>query len=226
MTAKHCSVAAGQFVQFLFHLDVRHHFAADLAEAGQPVGDGEETILIERGDVAGDIPAVAKNLRRLLRFAEVTFHHVRPAHEQQARLANGQWLECVGIDDAHADAGQRMADLAALGADLAETRGAEVARVHRHGRRAFGQAIAFERADAELVLKRLRDAVGQFLRAGHDELQAAEIFRFAAADVHLQERRRRQQERHAVVAHQRADGFRVERADMIDHANAEHGGQR
>ena len=33
------------------------------------------------------------------------------------------------IDDAHGDSRKRMADLAALGADLAETRSAEVARV-------------------------------------------------------------------------------------------------
>ena len=66
--------------------------------------------------------------------------------------------------------GKRMADLAALGADLTETRGAEIVRVDRHGGRAFGAAVAFERADAELLLEGLRHAVGKFLRAGHDEL--------------------------------------------------------
>jgi hypothetical protein len=91
-----------------------------------------------------------------------------------------------------------VADLAALGADLAEAGGAEVVRVHRHRRRAFGAAVAFERADAELLLERRGQPLGQFLRAGHHHAQAAEILRRAAAHVKLQERRRRQQERHPV----------------------------
>ena len=37
---------AGEFVQFFFDLDVRHHFAADFAEAAQAVGDCEEAVLV------------------------------------------------------------------------------------------------------------------------------------------------------------------------------------
>ena len=73
-----------------------------------------------------------------------------------------------------------MADLAAFGADLTEACGAEIVRVDGDGGRALGAAVAFQRADAELVLERLRDAFRQFLRAGHDELQAAEILRLAS----------------------------------------------
>ena len=46
----------------------------------------------------------------------------------------GSGSQRLGIHDAHADAGQRVADLAALGADLAEAGGAEVVRVDRHRR--------------------------------------------------------------------------------------------
>ena len=134
-------------------------------------------------------------------------------------------LAGVGIDDAHADAGQRMADPAALRADLAEAGRAEVARVDGNDRRALGAAVAFERADAEAVLEREREALRQFFGADDHELQAAEIFRRAAAHVDLQERRRRQQERDAVLADELADGFGVERVGMIDDADAEHRGQ-
>ena len=43
---------AGEFMQFFLHLDVRHHLAADFAEAAEAICDLQETILVERGDVA------------------------------------------------------------------------------------------------------------------------------------------------------------------------------
>ena len=115
-----------------------------------------------------------------------------------------------------------MADLAALGADLAEAGGAEVVGVHGHRRPAFGAAIAFERADAELLLERGGQPLGQFLGARHHHAQAAEILRRAAAHVELQEGRRRQQERQGVLADERADGFGVERVGMVHHPHAQH----
>ena len=77
----------------------------------------------------------------------------------------GSGAECLRIHDAHAHAGQRMADPAALGADLAEAGGAEVVRVDGHRRRAFGAAVAFQRADAELLLERGGQPLGQLLGA-------------------------------------------------------------
>ncbi len=118
--------------------------------------------------------------------------------------------------------GSGMADLAALGADLAEAGGAEVVRVDRHRRRAFGAAVAFERAEAELLLERGGQPLGQLLRRRHHHAQAAEILRRAAAHVELQERRRRQQERQGVLADQRADGFGIERVGMVRHPHAQH----
>ncbi len=76
-----------------------------------------------------------------------------------------------------------------------------------------------------MFLERDGEAVRQFFRAGHHEPQAAEIVRRTAAQVELQERRRGQQERDLMPAHERADGFRVERICVIHHARAQHGGQ-
>ena len=87
-TTNVCSVDAGQFVQLLLDLDVRNHLAADLAEAAEAVGDLQEAVLVNGGDVAGDIPAVAQDFGGLLRSAEVALHDVGAAHEQQAGLAD------------------------------------------------------------------------------------------------------------------------------------------
>ena len=156
---------------------------------------------------------------------EVALHHVRAAHEHQAGLAERQIFPAPRIfraDDAHAHARQWMADFPAFGADLLEPGGAEIRRVHRHHRRAFGAAVTFERADAEMFLERRGQPVGQFFRAGHHQAQAAEIRRRAAAQVELQKRRRGQQEGDLVLADERADGLRVERIRMINHAHAKH----
>ena len=104
------------------------------------------------------------------------------------------------IDDAHGDAGQRMADVAAACADLAEAGRAEIAAVDGDDGRAFGAAVAFERADAEGIFEGQRDALGQFFRADEDVLQAAETLRRAAAHVGLQKCRRGDEESDADTA--------------------------
>ncbi len=81
---------AGQFVQLLLDLDVRHHLAADLAEAAQAVGDLQEAVFVNGRDVAGDIPAVAQHFGGLVRAAKVALHDVGAAHQQQAGLADRQ----------------------------------------------------------------------------------------------------------------------------------------
>ena len=115
-----------------------------------------------------------------------------------------------------------MSDFAAFGADLPEARGAEVVCVDRHGRRAFGAAITFQRADAETFLKCRSQPVGQFFRCRHHHAQAAEILRRTAAQVKLQERRRGEQKGNLMLAHQRPDAFGIERIRMINHAHAQH----
>ena len=76
-----------------------------------------------------------------------------------------------------------------------------------------------------MLLERRGEPVGQFFRGGHHEPQAAEIPRRAAAQIDLQERRRRQQIGHGMMLHERADGFGVERIRMKHHADAERRGQ-
>ena len=68
-------------------------------------------------------------------------------------------------------------------------------------------------------------AFGQFFRADHHELQAAEVFGEAAARVRLQERGRREKKGDQVIADQLTDSGEIERAGVIGHADAEDGGK-
>ena len=104
---------------------MRHPTSADLAEAGEPVCNLQESILVQRGNVAGVIPAIAEHFGRLCRVAPGN-----PAlHSGRARASvpagpKGRPAYCLrylSIDDAHANAGQWMANPAALDPDLVET---------------------------------------------------------------------------------------------------------
>ena len=112
---KHLLGAVGQFMQLLLDADVRHHFAADLAEAREPVGDGEKSIVIHGCDVTGRIPAVLQNVGRFLRLAQISAHHVRTFHQEHAGCSRRHRLAGIDVDHLDGDAGQRMSDLAALG---------------------------------------------------------------------------------------------------------------
>src|SRR5262249_46211318 len=136
-----------QLVELLFDLDVRHHLTADLAEAREPVGDGEEAVLIDRREIAGVIPAVAQDLGGLLRLAEIAQHDARSFDFEQTRLIESAGLAGLGMHDAHRDARQRMSDLATLGADLAEARRAEITSIHADHRRAFRSSITLIRTN-------------------------------------------------------------------------------
>ena len=73
-------------------------------------------------------------------------------------------------------------------------------------------ALALQSPESPAVLReRRREPVGEFLRAGHHELQAAEIFGIAEPRVELEERRRGEQKRTSVLPDLCADGFGVER---------------
>ena len=63
----------GQVVQFFLHLNVWHHLAADLTEAAQAVCDHQKSVLVHRGDVAGDIPAISQHLGHLSRAETIRF---------------------------------------------------------------------------------------------------------------------------------------------------------
>src|SRR2546430_9977501 len=74
-----------------------------------------------------------------------------------------------------------MTDAAALGPNLPEGWRAKIDRVYGDRRRTFSAAIPFVRTDAKMILEGLRNAVGQFFGAGHNEAQASEILGGAAA---------------------------------------------
>ena len=122
---------SGKFLKLVFDADVRDHLAADFAEAREAVGDGEEAVFFNQGDIAGGVPAVVQNFGGFLGAAQIALHHVRPFDEQHARSAGRDRLAGVEVDDFDGDAGKRMADFAAARADLAETRSAEVAACSR-----------------------------------------------------------------------------------------------
>src|SRR2546422_4573301 len=157
----------------------------------------------------------------IFRPAEVALHYVGPANRQEPLLAVWRGLECGRVGEAHAPPGQWLADLAALGAYLAEAGSAEVARIHADHRGALGAAIALERADAKGLLEGQGEPLRQLFGADQHVLQAAEILGQAAAQVGLQECRCGQQKRDAVIAHQLADRGQVKGARMV-HRSEEH----
>src|SRR5262249_55614907 len=182
-----------ELLEQVLDFDVRHHFSADFAEAGETVGDAEETVLVGSSDVAGVVPAIAQDFGGFLGFVQIAAHDVGAADEEQARLIDAERLVRIGIDDFDGDAREGMADGAALGTDLAECGGAEVGAIDGDDRGTLGAAIAFEWTNAEAVFEGLRDALGEFFRASHDEAEAAEIFRLAAARVSVEEGGRSEQ---------------------------------
>src|SRR5579863_6965164 len=76
-----------------------------------------------------------------------------------------------------------------------------------------------------MIFEGLGNTRRQFFGSGHDKSQAAKIFRRASPDVRLQEGRGRQQKSDAVLADQRTDGAGIERAGMINRADADRAGQ-
>jgi len=85
----------------LFHFEVRHHFAGDLAETREAVRDGEKASVIQLCDIAGDVPAVTKNIGRALRLVEVSHHAIRSLHQQEALCADGERFERDRVGDTH-----------------------------------------------------------------------------------------------------------------------------
>ena len=188
---------SSELVEFFLDAAVWHHFTADFAETAQPVGDGEESVLVAHGHVASHVPAVAQRIRGFLRTVQIALHYIGSANQQHAGLARGHRqgfaaFERLRIHNSHADPRQGMADVAALAAHLAKARAAEVGCVDGHYRGALRRAITFERAQAKCVFKRQRHALGQLFGAHQHVGEAAELFRRAAAYVSLQERRRGQ----------------------------------
>src|SRR5437867_1831567 len=104
-----------------------------------------------------------------------------------------------------------MTDTAALRPHLPERGRAKIDGIYRDRRRAFRAAVTFVGPDAEMVFKRLRNTFRQFLRAGHDEAQAAKVFRRAPAGASVQEGWRCQEHGHRVFVDEPADPARLQR---------------
>ena len=105
-------------LDLLLDLHVRHHLAADLAEARQPIGDPDEARLVDARDVAGRRTSRRAAPPRCAPDRQVALHAVRAVDEQQPVAADERSFAGFGIDDLGDDAGQRMADGAGLRAAL------------------------------------------------------------------------------------------------------------
>ena len=128
----------------LFYGCERNHFAANFGEPLRPALDGDKSRAIDRHDIAGVVPAVAHRLQHagLIRL-EVTEHDVWSAHKKAAAI--GDTFDVLQV---RFDPWQNPAHCA---------RAAEHGRVKRKHRSRFGDAIAFQNAQAEFLhVKRAR----------------------------------------------------------------------
>src|SRR5204863_1985730 len=88
--------AAGELAQLVLDFDVRHHFAADLAEAALAAGDVDQAFLVDEGDVPRLVPAVLDNFGGQLGLMEVTEHDIGtfdPEHAGLFHFAIGSGFE-------------------------------------------------------------------------------------------------------------------------------------
>src|SRR5713226_7806254 len=106
-------------VDGFFHPQVWDHLATDFAETGEAVGDANEPILIDRGDVSGNVPPVTHHLRCLFWLPQVPAHAVGTFHQQQPFLPRGKWFPRLTIHDFGRNPWKRMADRPRLITDLA-----------------------------------------------------------------------------------------------------------
>src|SRR5687768_3617605 len=155
-------------MQGLLHLAVRYHFPANLRKTGQPIGDGQESVVVEQGDVPGNVPAFANDARCKVFPSEVAGHDVRAFDEQHTRASRGQWRETIGIDDADRYAWQGLSDGPTTGRRLIISGRAKVGAVYRDYRGTFRDTVSLDRLDAESIFECLIQAQRKFLRAGDD----------------------------------------------------------
>jgi hypothetical protein len=95
-------------LNFLFELHVRDHLAGEFAESREPVGNPDETGLIDRADIACHIPAIPKHESGVLRITEVAQHLVRSSDQEQPFLTKQGTLSGHRVHHLHGDARQRI----------------------------------------------------------------------------------------------------------------------
>ena len=67
-----------------------------------------------------------------------------------------------------------------------------IGQIDAHDGGCLGEPVAFKNLFLEALLKMTRKVERQFFRAGNDQPQSAELFRFGFAQVQSEERRRRE----------------------------------
>ena len=91
------------------HLRREHRVPAAEDPLALAADDGDETVGVHRGEVAGAEPSVHENLARLLRSIHVALHRGRALDQELARLAVRQMAAGV-VDDPNLDARHGSAD--------------------------------------------------------------------------------------------------------------------
>ena len=87
---KDLHVGAGGLLQRFFHAAVRDHFTADLGEAREPIGDRQESVFIQRRNVARNVPAIAHGIGRQILTPQVPRHDIGTSDQQHAWSVGGQ----------------------------------------------------------------------------------------------------------------------------------------
>ena len=161
----------------LFDADVRDHLPADLAEAALAAGDADKAVLVDLGDVAGHVPAVADHLGRQFRLIEIALHDVGAFYQQHARLASapgrGRSPGPPPSPRCRPAAGPRSPPCSPL-----EPLGGATGRdVGRDARRELRGPVSLQGPHAELLLEGVGQLLGQLLGAGDHQLQRGEVLR-------------------------------------------------
>jgi len=113
-----------------------------------------------------------------------------------------------------------MPDFAATRAHLAKSGCSKIAAIHRHNRRTFCAAVAFQWTNSERIFECESDAFGQFLCTYQNKLQTAKAFRRATPHVGLKESGCGDEEGDSVLLDKVADDLRIQRVWMVDHADS------
>src|SRR4029077_16683057 len=113
------------------------------------VDQGDETVLVEKTDVAGVEAAATKGFLGRFGLLPVAFHDLRPAKADFAPLADGQHLGAgLDVDHFQNSVRRRQSDAALPGWSVRDLERAE--------RRGFGEAVALARGVAGETLEPLQ----------------------------------------------------------------------
>src|SRR5262245_55875180 len=156
----------------LFDLDMRHHFAADLRESAGAVGDGDEPLRVDPGDVTRHVPAVVHDGRGLFGLVQIALHDIRAPDEEKARMVNPQIDHRIGIDDLGAGARYRAPHRSFFSALLHRFGRAVIGYVYCRDRRQLGRSVSLDGAYAELFGEGLRQFEGHLLGPHDNQVES------------------------------------------------------